>query len=103
MVSPHVLEFGEFGGHIGASFPELVHDFGIDLRFLPQLATTDASAANIYDNDGMLLSVFGQRSTEIKQTAVRYIETVLSCFKEAEESSNTASALVSDAALADVI
>ena len=70
-VLPHVLEFVAAGGNLIASFPKLVHDFGVDVRFRPQLLTVDAPAASIYDDDEMLCSILRQVNTEIKEVAVR--------------------------------
>ena len=71
VVLPHVLEFVASGGDLIASFPKLVHDFGVDFRFRPQLLRVDAPAASIYDDDEMLCSSLRQDNTEIEEVAIR--------------------------------
>ena len=73
MVPPHFLDSGVHGEHLLASFPELEHDFGINLGFLPMLVKADASAASIYDDDEMLCSIPGHQSTEIKEVTIGQI------------------------------
>ena len=73
MVTLHFLHLGDIGGHLFASFPELANDFGIDVSLLPMVFMADASAASIYDDDEMLLSVAGQHSTEIVEATIRHI------------------------------
>ena len=65
MVPPHFLHFGHIGGHLFASFPELANDFGIDVFFLPKVFMADASAASIYDDDEMLLSLLDNRAPKL--------------------------------------
>ena len=56
-VFPHGLEFVAAGGHLCTSFPELVHDFLIDVFFCPERLPVDAPAASIYDDNEMLCSI----------------------------------------------
>ena len=47
-----------------------MHADGIHLGFLPDIVRVDASAASIYDNNGMLCSIVGESDPEVKEVAI---------------------------------